>query len=112
MKFTLKLAFALVLVFSLSLLFAAGTGDTKKGKELFTTAKCVTCHGEKGEGKPAIGKMYNVTMQPLGSKEVQSLPDDQLQKVMLEGKGKMKPVKLTGAEAADIAAFVRTLAQK
>jgi mono/diheme cytochrome c family protein len=111
MKFTLKLSLALVLVFSLSLLSAAGTGDAKKGKELFAS-KCVTCHGDKGEGKPAIGKMFNVTMQPLGSREVQSLPDDQLQKVMLEGKGKMKPVKLAGAEAADIAAFLRTLAQK
>ena len=111
MKFTLKLALVLVMVFSLSFLFAAGAGDAKKGKELFA-GKCVTCHGDKGEGKPAIEKMLGVKMLPLGSKEVQIMPDDQLQKVMLEGKGKMKPVKLAGAEAANIAAFLRTLAQK
>ncbi|MGA2261505.1 MAG: cytochrome c [Acidobacteriota bacterium] len=111
MKFSLKFALAVVLGFSLSLLFAAGTGDAKKGKELYA-GKCVTCHGDKGEGKPAIEKVLGAKMQPLGSKEVQSMPDDQLQKVMLEGKGKMIPVKLAGSEAANIAAFIRTLAQK
>ena len=36
--------------------------------------------------------MYNVTMPPLASKEVQAKSDDQLKTVILKGQGKMKPV--------------------
>jgi len=109
MKLSLKLALVLVLVICVSLLFAAGKGDAKKGKEIFT-AKCVQCHGEKGEGRPAIEKMFSVKMRPLSSKEVQSKTDEQLQKEVLDGNGKMKPVKLAQAEAADVIAYTRTLA--
>lgn len=111
MRFMGKIAIVLGLVLSVSLLYAAGKGDVKKGKEVFTKS-CVQCHGEKGEGKAAIEKMFSVKMQPLGGKEAQSIADEQLQKVVLEGKGKMKPVKLSSAEAADVVAFLRTLAQE
>ncbi|MBZ5495504.1 MAG: cytochrome c [Acidobacteriia bacterium] len=111
MKLMLKLALVLVLALSLSLLYAAASGDAKKGKELFTKS-CVQCHGEKGEGKAAIEKLYSVKMQPLSSKEAQSKSDEQLMKTILEGSGKMKPVKLSKVEAADVVAFVRTFAGK
>ena len=61
MKLMLKLALVLVLALSLSLLYAAASGDAKKGKELFTKS-CVQCHGEKGEGKAAIEKLFGVTV--------------------------------------------------
>ena len=48
-------------------------------------------------------------MPHLGSKEVQSLDDATLKKVIAEGKGKMKPVNLNDQEAADVIAFLRTL---
>jgi mono/diheme cytochrome c family protein len=111
MRFTLKLGLTLVLALAVATLFAAGAADAKKGKELYTKS-CVQCHGEKGEGKPAIEKLYGVKMVSLASKEAQSIADDQLTKQMLEGKGKMKPVKLSSVEAADIVAFMRTLAQQ
>lgn len=109
MRFILKFAIVFVLVLSISLMYAAVAGDAKKGKDVFTKS-CTQCHTEKGEVKPAIEKMFSVKMNPLGSKEIQSMADDQLQKVILEGKGKMKPVKLNKAEAADVVAFLRTLA--
>jgi mono/diheme cytochrome c family protein len=80
-----------------------------EGKELYT-AKCQACHGPNGEGKPAIAKMYGVTLPPLASKEVQAKSDADLKKVILSGKGKMKPVAgVTEKQAGDIVAFLRTL---
>ncbi len=111
MKFTSKLALASVLVFSISVLFAAAKGDAKKGQELYTS-KCKQCHGDQGKGNPAVEKMFNVKILPFASKEVQSIGDEQLTKTILEGKGKMKPVKMTNAEAADVLAYLRSLAQE
>jgi cytochrome c len=95
-----------VLVGSL-LALAAGNGDPVKGKQVFS--RCVVCHGDSGEGKEAIGKMFGVTIPQLGSKEVRSLDDATLKKYITEGKGKMKSVNLSDEEASDVIAFLRTL---
>jgi mono/diheme cytochrome c family protein len=80
-----------------------------EGKELFT-AKCAPCHGQNGEGKAAIAKMFNVTLPALASKEVQAKSDADLKKVIISGKGKMKPVSgVTEKQADDVVAFLRTL---
>jgi mono/diheme cytochrome c family protein len=80
-----------------------------EGKSIFV-AKCQGCHGANGEGKAAIAKMFNVTMHPLGSKDVQSKSDAELKKIITEGNGKMKPVGgLDDKQVADVIAFVRTL---
>jgi mono/diheme cytochrome c family protein len=89
------------------LVFAAGKGDEAKGKTLF--GRCSICHGASGEGKEAIAKAYGVKIRALSSKEVQSLDNAALKKIIVEGKGKMQPVKLSDAEVADILAFIRTL---
>ena len=88
-------------------IYAVEKGNAVKGKEVFS--RCAVCHGDSGEGKEAIAKMFGVRMPHLGSKEAQSLDDAALKKVIVEGKGKMKPVKLTDQEAADLIAFLRTL---
>ncbi len=111
MKLMSKLALAMALVLSFSALFAAAKGDVKKGQELYTS-RCKQCHGDQGKGVPAIEKMFNVKIPQFSSKEVQSVSDEQLTKTMIEGKGKMKPVKMTGAEAADVLAYLRSLAQE
>ncbi len=104
----LQLLGVTILVLSLSLMATAAAGDAAKGKAVYT-AKCASCHAAGGEGKEAIGKMFQVTMKPLGSKEIQDKSDAVLTKGIEEGVGKMKPVKLTPAEVADVLAFVRTL---
>ena len=81
------------------------------GKEVFN--RCATCHGESGEGKEAIAKMFGVKMPPLYSKEIQSMDNAALRKVILEGKGKMPPVtNLTDKQVADVIAYIRTLPEK
>jgi len=95
-------------VFLIPLLtLAGGKGNVEKGKALFS--RCSICHGASGDGNEAIAKAYGVKMPVLGSKEVQSLDDAALKKIICEGKGKMQPVKLSDAENDDIIAFVRSL---
>ena len=89
------------------LLPALEKGDAAKGKEVFS--RCAVCHGDSGEGKEAIAKMFGVKMPALSSKEVQSLDDAALKKVIVEGKGKMKPVSLSDQEIQDVIAFLRSL---
>ena len=80
-----------------------------EGKAVYT-AKCVSCHGANGEGKAAIAKMFNVTLAPLASKDVQAKSDADLRKVILTGQGKMKPVQgVAEKQADDVVAFLRTL---
>lgn len=80
-----------------------------EGKTTFA-AKCQSCHGPNGEGKPAIAKMFNATIHPFSSKEVQSRSDAELKKIMTSGQGKMKPIAgLSDSDASDIVAFIRTL---
>lgn len=103
MKLTLTIAASLAVSAGLAL---AGAPE---GKTVFA-AKCQSCHGPNGEGKPAIAKMFNVTMHPLGSKEIQSKPDAEIKKTITTGHGKMKPVTgLDDQQVADVIAFVRTL---
>jgi len=106
-KSWMKVGLVLAVVLALPLVAMSG-GDAEKGKALFGT-KCATCHAADGEGKPAIAKMMKVEMKPLGSKEVQTKKDAELKKDFTEGNGKMKPVKLTDEEAANVIAFLRTL---
>jgi mono/diheme cytochrome c family protein len=91
-------------------LSAQNKGDVAKGKALYS--RCTVCHGDSGEGKEAMGKVFGVTMPHLGSKEIQSLDDAALKKIIVEGKGKMKPVSLSSQEIADVIAYVRTLKNK
>jgi mono/diheme cytochrome c family protein len=100
-----------IAIATLSWIVSAGLlyAGASEGKELYT-AKCQACHGANGEGKAAIGKMFNVTMPVLASKDVQAKSDAELKKVILTGKGKMKAVSgVTEKQADDIVAFVRTL---
>jgi mono/diheme cytochrome c family protein len=110
MKSAMKLALVLVIALSITVLYAAAPADAAKGKEIFKKS-CVGCHGEKGEGKPAIEKMYGVKMNALESREVQGKTDDVLAANMLQPTGKMPAAKISKTEAADVVAFLRTLAQ-
>lgn len=85
----------------------AEKGDPARGKEVYK--RCSVCHGETGDGNPAIAKAYGVSMKPLGAKAVQSMTDDAIRKVILEGKGKMQRLTLTDEEVEDVIAYLRTL---
>jgi mono/diheme cytochrome c family protein len=97
--------------FFCSLALTAQQAADHPGKEVF--ARCATCHGDSGEGKEAMAKMFGVKMPPLYSKEIQSMDNAALRKVILEGKGKMPPVaNLTDQQVSDVIAYIRTFREK
>lgn len=83
--------------------------SAKDGEAVYA-AKCKNCHGADGAGNPAIAKMMNVTLKPLGSAEVQAKSDADLKAVVTAGMGKMKPVAgISPADVDNVVAYVRTL---
>jgi mono/diheme cytochrome c family protein len=101
----------LMLVLGLTAAAAITTwaADAKAGEAVYAKS-CKSCHGPDGAGNPAIAKMFKVEMRDLKSPEVQALSDDDLKKIIADGKGKMKPVaSVSGAAADNVAAYVRSL---
>ncbi|MEO8215555.1 MAG: cytochrome c [Acidobacteriota bacterium] len=70
-------------------------------------AKCAACHGADGSGQTTIGK--NLKLKDLGTPEVQNLTNVEMTKILAEGKGKMKPSKLSAQDMEAVIAFVRSL---
>ena len=104
MKITAGILFAML---SMGVAFAAG--DATAGKAVYDRA-CKTCHGATGEANPAMAKAMKVDIKDLGSKDVQTMSDDELKKVVTDGRGKMQPVRsVTGKSVDDVVAYVRTL---
>lgn len=96
---------------ALGLAAAAVTGiqaDASAGKAAYDKS-CKSCHGADGTANPAIAKMMKVEMRNLQSPEVQAASDDELKKIIVDGKGKMKPMPSLTASAPDIVAYMRTL---
>jgi mono/diheme cytochrome c family protein len=111
MKFrTMVLGFAFMLVAALvspSRLFAQ-PGDVAAGKALYTKS-CAGCHGAAGEPKATLAKALKVEMRHLGAKEVLAKSDAELRKDVLEGFGKMKPVKSLGdQDVGNVIAYMRS----
>jgi mono/diheme cytochrome c family protein len=98
-----------VLLLALVVPFSALAADDAAA--MFKT-RCSPCHGADGSGNTPMGK--KVAAKALGSPEVQKQTDEQLQKVIGSGKGKM-PVfsdKLSAAQIADLVKVVRGFARK
>jgi len=99
------------IMITLGLAAAAATAvqaaDAAAGKAAYDKS-CKSCHGPDGAGNPAVAKMMKVDMRDLKSANVQALSDDDLKKIITEGKGKMKPVASASSSAADIVAYIRT----
>jgi mono/diheme cytochrome c family protein len=96
---------------ALGLTAAAATAmqaaDAAAGKAAYDKS-CKSCHGPDGTANPAIAKMFKVDIKDLKSPDVQAMSDDDLNKVITDGKGKMKPQAAASSSAADIVAYIRT----
>jgi mono/diheme cytochrome c family protein len=88
---------------------AAGlqAANATAGKAVYDKA-CKSCHGADGAANPAIAKMMKVEMRDLKSPEVQATSDADLEKIITDGKGKMKPTTSAAGSAADVVAYMRT----
>ena len=110
MKRLVVILVALLIAFAVVRLTAApAPADAAAGKAVYAK-KCAMCHGPDGVAKDSMAKMLKVEMKALGSKEVQALKDDELKKISVEGKGKMKGVAgMSDADVANLIAYVRSL---
>jgi mono/diheme cytochrome c family protein len=98
----------LALGFAAASVTAIQAADAAAGKAAYDKS-CKSCHGADGTANPAIAKMMKVDIKDLKSADVQATSDDDLKKVISDGKGKMKPIPAAASSAADIVAYVRTL---
>jgi mono/diheme cytochrome c family protein len=101
-----------LLIFGLAAAAATATAtlqaaDAGAGKAAYDKS-CKSCHGADGTPNPAIAKMMKVEIRDLKSPDVQAMSDDDLKKIITDGKGKMKPVASASASAADVVAYLRT----
>jgi predicted CXXCH cytochrome family protein len=88
---------------------AASAADATAGQAVYDRS-CKSCHGPDGSANPAVAKMFKVDMQDLKSPDVQALSDDDIKKIVTNGKGKMKPVTSVSGPALDnVVAYVRSL---
>lgn len=98
-----------VLLLSLCSFAPAWGADAEAGKAVFLK-KCKICHGADGQGNAGMAKVLKVEIKHLGDASVQEMSDDDIKKTMLEGVGKMKPIKgVAGDDLDNVVAFVRTL---
>jgi len=103
----MRLAILAPLLFSFGVAYAAG--NATDGKAVYDRA-CKNCHGATGVANPGIVKMMKVEIHDLGSPEVQKMSDDELKKIVTDGKGKMPAIhSVTGKSVDDVVAYVRTL---
>ena len=108
MKLNAKTVGTLVLCGFASLYGTAWAADAEAGKAVFA-AKCKTCHGAEGQGNPGMAKVLKTEIKPLTDPEVQGMSEADIKKIIAEGKGKMKPVAVNGADLDNVAAYVKTM---
>jgi mono/diheme cytochrome c family protein len=97
-----------LLALGLAFVATTTTAWAADGKAVYDKS-CKSCHGADGTASPAMAKMMKVEMKDLKSPDVQAMSDDDLKKIITEGKGKMKPIASAAPAAADVVAYVRSL---
>lgn len=80
--------------------------DAAAGKAAYDKS-CKGCHGP--DGTPSAGMAKAMNLKDLKSPDVQAASDADLQKIITDGKGKMKPVPAATAAAPDIVAYLRSI---
>jgi predicted CXXCH cytochrome family protein len=88
---------------------AVQAADANAGKAVYQKS-CKSCHGPDGTPNAAVAKMMKADMKDLKSSDVQAMSDDDLKKVITNGKGKMKPIaSVSGTDADNVVAYVKSL---
>ena len=104
--------FGIVIVLGSFCIAQPPPGDLLAGHAVFIN-KCKICHGEAGEGNPAIARALKTTQPVLYAGTVQNKSDADLRRIIALGTGKMKPVAGLGdADFDNVITFIRTLKQR
>ena len=87
---------------------AGSQGNATAGKAVFMS-QCAICHGADASGRTSVAKSLGVTIPDYRSKQIQSLADPDIRRVITEGKGSMPPVgNLSESDITNLIAFIRS----
>lgn len=93
----------------------SGAGAVTAGAELFAS-KCVSCHGKDGKGAASMVNMLKVDVSALNltDKDTLAKKDEELLKIVVDGKGKMPSYKdkLKEDEIKSTISYTRSIAGK
>ncbi|MBI4349934.1 MAG: cytochrome c [Elusimicrobia bacterium] len=94
---------------------AAAKEDAPAGNTVYT-AKCASCHGKDKKGNAGMAKAFKVEPAALDltSKETQAKSDEELLKIILDGKDKMPAFKdkLDEGQIKELVGFIKPAAAK
>jgi len=95
-------------ILALVMSLAGAMSFAQSGGEATYKAKCTTCHGAAGIPSPAMAKAMGI--KPASDPDVKKMTVAEIQDVVKNGKGKMKPVAgLSDAQAKEVAEYFKTL---
>lgn len=102
-----------VLGFSAALGFSQVSWAADTGGKAVYDKTCASCHGADGKGNPAMTKVFGEKELNIATKEVAGKKDDELIKVIAEGKGKMPASgkALSKSDQKAVVEHVRSLAK-
>ena len=98
------------LIIGASLASASLAADASSGKALYEKS-CAGCHGADGKGNEKMATVLGVKELSLVGKETKNKSDDELLKVLAEGRGKMPASKYTKEEQKQVLGYVRSLSK-
>jgi mono/diheme cytochrome c family protein len=103
---------ALFLGFWLIAILAPAAMAADAGKAVYDKS-CASCHGPDGTGNPAMTKVFGEKELNIATKEVAGKKDDELLKVIVDGKGKMPAAgkTLSKTDQKAVVEHVRSLAK-
>ncbi len=106
----IKLAGIVLSLWLSSLVPLAMAAEAEEGKATYGKL-CVSCHGPDGKGNPAMTKVFGEKALNIATKETAQRKDEEIVKVITEGKGKMPAAgkNLSKQEQKQLLEYMRSL---
>jgi mono/diheme cytochrome c family protein len=105
-KWVIRIGSGIALMALAVLLLSAAASAQDKGATIYK-AKCQSCHGPAGDGNTPVGKATKA--RDLCSADVKKESDAEMIEMVLKGKNKMPPQKITADEAKEVIAYIHSL---
>jgi cytochrome c6 len=102
----------IVAALTTALLAPAALAGEADGKAVYDK-QCATCHGPDGSGNPSMKSVFGEKELDIARTEIAGKKNEELAKVISEGKGKMPAAgkSLSAADKQAVVAYVKSLAK-
>ena len=108
-----RTAWAMMLGLGVILAWTSASWAAEAGGKATYDKLCVSCHGADGKGNPAMTKVFGEKALNIASKETAGKSDDEMLKVIVDGRGKMPASgkSLSKQEQTQVLQHMRSLAK-